>query len=338
MKPATYTNEQIIEAGMQLLADKKRVTPFAIRNMLGGGNPARIKTIWEESQQNALEGQVVSHRVELPTEFADALDATKGSLDELAKRMYGRAQEIAESRVRESISAARKAKETAEVEVAEAMDTVEQMDSENARLQEAGEQLQAELKRVNADNSRLQERLTTMTDKAEKATLEANDEKARNRELEKQLTVNETQTRILEGQVREQQTTISTLQGKLEAASQAHQQLELENATLKADLKNAESTQQALHGQLTAAQQQQDSLRTARDQARAGQQETQQQLAILQTRLEDAASREGELKQRLEKSQQAEGQAKTTAAELKGRLAALTPDGTASNKSAPGAA
>ena len=72
MKPATYTNEQIIEAGMQLLADKKRVTPFAIRNILGGGNPARIKTIWEESQQNALEGQVVSHRVELPTEFADA--------------------------------------------------------------------------------------------------------------------------------------------------------------------------------------------------------------------------------------------------------------------------
>ena len=236
MKPATYTNEQIIEAGMQLLADKKRVTPFAIRNILGGGNPARIKTIWEESQQNALEGQVVSHRVELPTEFADALAATKGSLDELAMRMYGRAQEVAESRVRETIAAARKAKETAEVEVGEAMDTVEQLDSENARLQEAVEQLQAELKRVSADNSRLQERLTTMTDKAEKATVEAKDEKARNRELEKQLTVNETQTQILEGQAREQQTTISTLQGKLEAASLAHQQLELENNTLKADL------------------------------------------------------------------------------------------------------
>ncbi len=338
MKQATYTNEQIIEAGMQLLADKKRVTPFGIRNLLGGGNPARIKTIWEESQKTALEGQMVSHKVELPTEFADALDATKGSLDELAKRMYGRAQEIAESRVRESISAARKAKETAEVEVAEAMETVEQLDNENARLQEAVEQLQAELKRLSADNSRLQERLTVMTDKAEKVALEAKDEKARNRALEKQLTVNETQTRILEGQVREQQTTISTLQGKLETANLAHQQLELENTTLKADLKNSECIQQTLNGQLIIAQQQQDSLRNAWDQARVGQQETLQQLAILQTKLDSAASREGELKQWLEQSQQAEGQAKATAAELKGRLAALAPDGTSENKPAPGAA
>ena len=203
MKPATYSNEQIIDAGMQLLAEKKRVTPFAIRNLLGGGNPARIKAIWEESQQNALEGQVVSNQMELPTEFSNSLDATKDSLDELARRMYGRAQEIAESRVRESISAARKAKETAEVEVTEAMETVEHLDNENARLLEALEQLRDELKRANADNSRLQERLGGMTDKAEKAVQDARDEKARNRELEKQLTVHATQASMLEKQLEE---------------------------------------------------------------------------------------------------------------------------------------
>jgi chromosome segregation ATPase len=262
MKPATYTNEQIIEAGMQLLADKKRVTPFAIRNILGGGNPARIKTIWEESQQNALEGQVVSHRVELPTEFADALAATKSSLDELAMRMYGRAQEVAESRVRETIAAARKAKETAEVEVAEAMDTVEQLDSENARLQEVVEQLQAELKRVSADNSRLQERLTAMTDKAEKATVETKDEKARNRELEKQLTVNETQTRILEAQLiaaQQQQDSLRTARDQARAGQQeALQQL----AILQTRLEDAASREGELKQRLEQSQQAEEQAKT----------------------------------------------------------------------------
>lgn len=322
MKPATYTNEQIIGAGMQLLADNRRVTPFGIRNLLGGGNPTRIRAVWEASQQTALESQLVAHKVELPAEFSGALEATKGSLDELAKRMYGRAQEIAESRVRESIAAARKAQETAEAEILEAMDAVEQLDNENARLLEGAGQLRDELKRLNADNSRLQERLGSMAEKADKATQEAKDEKSRNRELERQLTINETQANG-------QQATISTLQDKLEAASKAQQQLGLENATLKSELKNTETAQQALSGQLAAAQQRQTVLEATRDQAKAGQQETQQQLAILQARLDDTTNREAELKQRMEKSQQAEEQAKATAAELKGRLAALAPNGTA---------
>lgn len=274
MKPATYTNEQIIEAGMQLLADKKRVTPFALRNILGGGNPARIKTIWEESQHNALEGQVVSHRVELPTEFADALAATKGSLDELAMRMYGRAQEVAESRVRETIAAARKAKETAEVEVAEAMDTVEQLDSENARLQEVVEQLQAELKRVSADNSRLQERLTTMTDKAEKVTFEAKDEKARNRELEKQLTVNETQTRILEGQLIAAQQQQDSLRTARDQARAGQQEVQQQLAILQTRLEDAASREGELKQRLEQSQQ-------AEEQAKATAAELKGRLAAL---------------------------------------------------------
>lgn len=145
MKQATYTNKQIIAAGVQFLTDRKRVTPFAIRNILVGGNPARIKAVWEESQHTALEGQLVSPKAELLVEFSDALEVTKGSLDELASRMYGRAQEITESRVRESIMAARKAKETAEAEIAEAMEVVEHLDNENNRLLEDATNREREL-------------------------------------------------------------------------------------------------------------------------------------------------------------------------------------------------
>ncbi len=51
MKKPTYTDAQIVEAGKQLLAEDKPVTPFGIRNLLGGGNHLRIKQVWEAAQQ-----------------------------------------------------------------------------------------------------------------------------------------------------------------------------------------------------------------------------------------------------------------------------------------------
>ena len=148
MKPATYTQEQIIDAARQLLEHGKRVTPFGIRNILGGGNPARIKAILEANQNAVHEGQVVVAsvpNVELPTEFVESLASVKEGLEGIAKQMYARAHEVAESRVKESIATARQAQELAEAEVREAMQSVEQVDAENARLQEHIDQLQAEL-------------------------------------------------------------------------------------------------------------------------------------------------------------------------------------------------
>ncbi|HRJ54626.1 MAG TPA: DNA-binding protein [Candidatus Thiothrix moscowensis] len=54
MKKPTYTDVQIIQAGKQLLAEDKSVTPFAIRNLLGGGNHLRIKLVWEAAQHAGL--------------------------------------------------------------------------------------------------------------------------------------------------------------------------------------------------------------------------------------------------------------------------------------------
>ena len=203
MKPATYTDEQIIEAGMQLLADNKRVTPFGIRKIIGGGNPERIKTIWQASQKEALEGQIVTEHVELPTEFADSLEQTKLSLDELAQRMYGRAQEIAESRVRESISAARKAKETAEAEIAEAMEAVSELDHEKENLQNQVDELRAQLQKQTSENARLQERVGVLTQKTEKNAQELKKEKAQRIQFEKEVTTLQVKNELANEQIKE---------------------------------------------------------------------------------------------------------------------------------------
>ena len=235
MKPATYTDEQIIEAGMQLLADNKRVTPFGIRKIIGGGNPERIKTIWQASQKEALEGQIVTEHVELPTEFADSLEQTKLSLDELAQRMYGRAQEIAESRVRESISAARKAKETAEAEIAEAMEAVSELDHEKENLQNQVDELRAQLQKQTSENARLQERVGVLTQKSEKSTKELEKEKTQRVQLEKDVTTLEVKNDLTEKQIK-------SIQKKLDTSRQQEEKAKEEAAELRGKIAVIEKT------------------------------------------------------------------------------------------------
>ena len=235
MKAATYTDEQIIEAGRQLLAENKRVTPFGIRKIIGGGNPERIKNIWQASQNEALEGQIVTEQVELPTEFADSLDMTKSSLDELAQRMYGRAQEIAESRVRESISASRKAKETAETEIAEAMEAVADLDHEKENLQIQVDELRTQLQKQISENARLQERVGVLTQKSEKSTKELKGEKAKRVQLEKEVTTLEVKNELTEKQ-------IEAIQKKIDTSRQQEEKAKEEAAELRGKIAIMEKT------------------------------------------------------------------------------------------------
>ncbi|MEZ4128564.1 DNA-binding protein, partial [Salmonella enterica] len=48
MRPAEFTQEQIIEAGEQLQAAGRNITGFALRQKVGGGNPSRLKQVWDE--------------------------------------------------------------------------------------------------------------------------------------------------------------------------------------------------------------------------------------------------------------------------------------------------
>jgi len=313
MKAPTYTDEQIIEAGKQLLSENKRVSPFAIRTLMGGGNPKRIKKIWMESQHDAIEGQMVREQVDLPTEFEEALNATKHSLDELAKRMYNHAQEIAESRVRETITAARKAKESAEFEVAEAMDTVNSLDEEKQELISSLEKTWHKREQANADNTRLQERIDSLSHQAEKNTEALKAAKASNTELQKTNTTLAVKKDLTDQQLAEAKQHATEKDQILETTQQALKAIQLEQATTQTENSNLQTT-------LNEVSQQTKTLKTLIDQLKTDSHHHETSLAIAHTKQEEATTRVNALNSELKASRNAEEQAKRESSELQGKL------------------
>ncbi|EDV7166496.1 DNA-binding protein, partial [Salmonella enterica subsp. enterica serovar 1,4,[5],12:i:-] len=109
MRPATYEPEQIIEAGLALQAEGRNITGFALRNQVGGGNPTRLRQIWDEYQ--ASQSTVVTEPVaELPVEVAEEVKAVSAALSEritqLATELNDKAVRAAERRVAEVTRAA----------------------------------------------------------------------------------------------------------------------------------------------------------------------------------------------------------------------------------------
>lgn len=161
MRPADYSEEQIIEAGKGLEEEGKRVTPFGIRERMGGGQPQRIRTVWDsyvagESAQEARQEQAV----ELPAEFAEQVQGMNAALiadlTTFAKRVYKRADEIAESRTREAMLAAKKAKENAETDVGEAERLIEDQDARFEALEGELAAVRTELDNAKRESRRLE--------------------------------------------------------------------------------------------------------------------------------------------------------------------------------------
>ena len=162
MRPADYSEEQIIEAGKALQEEGKRVTPFGIRERMGGGKPQRIREIWEQYVAGDLEQEARQEdAVELPAEFAEQVQgmntALIADLTAFATRVYRRADEIAESRTREAMQAAKKAKESAETDVAEAERVIEDQDAQVEALEQQIAALREELSGAKRDHRRVEE-------------------------------------------------------------------------------------------------------------------------------------------------------------------------------------
>ncbi|MBI5330711.1 MAG: DNA-binding protein [Betaproteobacteria bacterium] len=140
MRPAEFAPEDIIAAGLDLVASGRSVTGFALRQKVGGGNPNRLKTVWDEHQASSVSKPVtqVALPVELLTLLASANESLLNMVNNMAVEMHRTAIEIAESRVAEAMRKASEMTEQAEKEMADAAQTVE-------RLEEA---LEAEKGRV----------------------------------------------------------------------------------------------------------------------------------------------------------------------------------------------
>ena len=132
MRPAEFSPEEIVAAGEALVAAGRNVTGFALRQKVGGGNPNRLKQVWDEhlAAKNTTEAEPVA---ELPVEVAEEVAAVTKSLTErlatLAVELNDKAVKAAERRVAEVLRTAGEQREQAERELADAATTVDDLEA-----------------------------------------------------------------------------------------------------------------------------------------------------------------------------------------------------------------
>ncbi len=132
MRPAEFTPEAIIQAGQDLQAAGRNITGFALRQRVGGGNPSRLKQVWDEhlATQSITEAAPVA---ELPVEVAEEMATVTKALTErlglLAIELNDKAVKAAERRVGEVVRAAGEQREQAERELADASQTVDELET-----------------------------------------------------------------------------------------------------------------------------------------------------------------------------------------------------------------
>lgn len=300
MRPAEFTPESIIEAGQALQAAGRNITGFALRQRVGGGNPSRLKQVWDEhiSSQAVARAEPVA---ELPIEVAEEVAAVTKALTErlaaLAVELNDKAVKAAERRVAEVIRTAGEQREQAERELADASQTVDDLESKLDDAQAAADALEKRLADMQTaqhaqavEFAQVRERLalTEQTAKAAEAqhaqALKTTTEQHA-AELAEQKKANQTATAERD-QVRAE---LATVKAKAEAADQAHQE-------------QRKTTAQEAHRvaeRLTKAQ-------GERDQARTDAAATREELAKIRGQLEASEAYKAELLGMLSKGDQSQ--------------------------------
>ena len=155
MRPAEYTVEEIIAAGEVIQAAGRNVTGFAIRQRVGGGNPTRLRQVWEEhlASKRVAEAEPVA---ELPVEVAETVAQVTKALTEriaaLAVELNDKAVKAAERRVGEVVRAAGEQRAQAERELADAAQTVDDLEEVLDQVKIEREALQAQLAEKQAES------------------------------------------------------------------------------------------------------------------------------------------------------------------------------------------
>jgi len=101
MRPAEFTQEQIVAAGHALRDAGRNVTGFALRQRVGGGTPNRLKQVWDEflaSQSTARAQPVAELPVEIAEEMAAVTRAPSERIAALAIELNDKAVKAAERR------------------------------------------------------------------------------------------------------------------------------------------------------------------------------------------------------------------------------------------------
>ena len=119
MRPVEFTTESIIEAGQSLQTAGRNITGFALRQKVGGGNPTRLKQVWDEHASSQV-ATVAEPVAELPEDVAEAVANVSKSLSDrlaaLAVELNDRAVKAADRRVHEVVRSAGEQRAQAERE------------------------------------------------------------------------------------------------------------------------------------------------------------------------------------------------------------------------------
>lgn len=132
MRPATFEPEEIIAAGKALQAEGVvNITGFALRKRVGGGDPSRLRQVWDGylAGQTSVEPEPLA---DLPPELADAVKAVTATLTghvvQLLRELNDRVVRAAECRVDDITRTAEEQKTQAERELADAVQTVDDLE------------------------------------------------------------------------------------------------------------------------------------------------------------------------------------------------------------------
>lgn len=166
------------------MAAGRNVTGFALRQKVGGGNPNRLKQVWDEhlAAKNTTEAEPVA---ELPVEVAEEVAAVTKSLTErlatLAVELNDKAVKAAERRVAEVLRTAGEQREQAERELVDAAQTVDELETRLDESQAEVESLERRLSEAQSHGqaqavelAQLRERLVA-TEQAARATADAHE-------------------------------------------------------------------------------------------------------------------------------------------------------------------
>jgi chromosome segregation ATPase len=238
-RPPEFTPEVIIQAGQELRDAGRNITGFALRQKIGGGNPGRLKQVWNEylASQSVDKAEPVA---ELPIEVAEEIAmVTKNLTDRLyllAVELNDKAVKAAERRVAEVVKAADDQREQVGRELADASSTVDDLEAkmnsaraESAELEIRLTEAQAISQAQAVDLAKLRERLELTEQNAKVATSQHVAELeqlrtalAEQKQVQHSLTAERDSARMETGKVREE---LAHVSGQLEMMKTQAEQL-----------------------------------------------------------------------------------------------------------------
>jgi chromosome segregation ATPase len=164
MRPPEVTDEAIIRAGEALQDEGRRITGFALRQRIGGGNPARLLQVWQQHISQS------SQQPELPSDLAAALvhatEAAKQQLRDSLSSLYSRVAADAQQKINAAEQAAKSELDAAAAEI-------ERIEGERDAAHSEIERLRAELASAQQQAAALAARLDACTERADAAEARA---------------------------------------------------------------------------------------------------------------------------------------------------------------------